>query len=186
VENLTCIAWGDLRDDKIQRGSHLDCPVVVTSPQACAVPVTVPLPAVCLCGCRTCKDAWFADGKPICKEGRIVRETDESNGLRFMDVVSAFPSEEHVFPKLPKLWWLSFADADLPEGHQFLGVCVVFGIDLKDAIVRSHMAKCNPGGGVKAGELPESSARKMPRNKIDILLSKKEALRLSEEISKYD
>lgn len=82
-----------------------------------------------------------------------------------------------------KLWWLSFADANRPKGRQFLGACVVWGFDLKDAIVRSHMAKCNPGGAIISGELPEESVRRMPKDRIDTLFSKQEALWVAAQIS---
>ena len=181
-ENLTCIAWGDLRQDKVGRLSHDDCPVIVTSSTSCAVPVTVPLPAVCGCGCHACKDAWFAEGRPISRDGKIVREADdEPNGLRHMDVVSDYPSD-HVLPRFPVLWWISFADSNLPAGSQFLGVCIVHGFDLHDAIVRSHMARCNPGGSVRAAELPKETARRVPKNRIDVLLSKTEAMRLGQDL----
>lgn len=165
MENLTCIAWGDLRQDKAGRLSHHDCPVVVTSPTSCAVPVTVPLPAICGCGCRVCKDAWFAEGKPISKDGRIIRDDGAES-----------------YYKTPKLWWLSFCDTNRPVGSQFLGVCIVLGFDLRDAIVRSHVAKCNPGGSIQSVELPDDMARRVPRKRMDTLLSKQETVRLGEEM----
>lgn len=82
-----------------------------------------------------------------------------------------------------KLWWLSFADPNRPAGSQFLGVCIVFGADLKDAIVRSHMAKCNPGGSIKSVELPDDVARRVPKNRMDTLLSKREILLLGQRMS---
>lgn len=47
-------------------------------------------------------------------------------------------------------WWLSFADADLPEGSQFLGVAIVRAATMAHAIQTSHRLGCNPGGSVGA------------------------------------
>ena len=40
-------------------------------------------------------------------------------------------------------WWLSFIDG---ENGSFLGVCVVQGNGLMDAIQEAHRLACNPGG----------------------------------------
>jgi len=32
------------------------------------------LPRVCPCECQTCKRAWWADGRPIVRDGEIVRQ----------------------------------------------------------------------------------------------------------------
>lgn len=45
-------------------GDHDNCPVTVSA-----------LPVVCLCDCTSCKRAWFADGRPIIRNGEIVRES---------------------------------------------------------------------------------------------------------------
>lgn len=53
------------------------------------------------------------------------------------------------------LWWLSFADPDLPEGSQFLGVVIAAAPDLAAAVTRTHLLAINPGGGIQiAGPLP--------------------------------
>ena len=53
------------------------------------------------------------------------------------------------------LWWLSFADPDLPEGHRFLGVAVVEAQDGEAAVARTHLMRINPGGEVLvAGPIP--------------------------------
>jgi hypothetical protein len=58
-------------------------------------------------------------------------------------------------PQDAPLWWLSFADPDLPEGSQFLGVVIVQAATLEDAVTRSHLLGVNPGGGIQiAGPLP--------------------------------
>ena len=50
-------------------------------------------------------------------------------------------------------YWLSFVDPDLPEGSQFLGVCIVDGDDPVEAVKVAWAAKCNPGGEVLTYEL---------------------------------
>lgn len=68
-EGLRCVAWGDLGDFPW----HMDCPVVLMHARNAAVPVTGPLPQVCRCECKTCKRAWEREGRPIVREGEIVR-----------------------------------------------------------------------------------------------------------------
>lgn len=51
-------------------------------------------------------------------------------------------------------WYLSFCDPDLPKGTQFLGGCYVQAASLADAITASWEAGCNPGGEVKAVDIP--------------------------------
>ncbi len=46
-------------------------------------------------------------------------------------------------------FWLSFADASLPEGTQFLGGAIVQAKDARATIVVAADAGCNPGGGVQ-------------------------------------
>jgi hypothetical protein len=53
-------------------------------------------------------------------------------------------------------WWLSFADPARPRGAQFLGVAVVFAIDLGDAMSTAWRSNCNPGGQVGGRPVPES------------------------------
>ena len=45
-------------------------------------------------------------------------------------------------------WWLSFCDANLPKGTQFLGACIVRAHGMTDAILQSHRLGLNPGGEV--------------------------------------
>lgn len=47
---------------------HLRCPTIVIESDGS--------PRVCLCECKTCKRAWFADGRPVVRNGKVVRETD--------------------------------------------------------------------------------------------------------------
>lgn len=68
--SLECIAWGTLLPGLM---NHDDCPVVLWRASDAAVEVVVPLPAVCPCECRTCKRAWWDDGRPRVVSGKIER-----------------------------------------------------------------------------------------------------------------
>lgn len=56
------------------------------------------------------------------------------------------PRLQHPGPG--RWWWLCFCDADKPEGNQFLGVAVVEGATLGDAIALTGALGINPGGKV--------------------------------------
>lgn len=45
-------------------------------------------------------------------------------------------------------WWLCFCDTDKPENHQFLGVTVVEGTTLREAMELATSLGINPGGRV--------------------------------------
>lgn len=73
-------------------------------------------------------------------------------------------------------WWLSFVDAKLPKGSQFLGVAIVEGADIVSAATTAHQIGCNPGGQVMGisiikDRLPDDAWRNR-------LLAKAEALEL--------
>lgn len=56
------------------------------------------------------------------------------------------------------LWWLSFADAELPKGSQFLGACIVPAGSIIEAVQIAHAMGVNPGGDVVGHPIPESDA----------------------------
>ena len=57
------------------------------------------------------------------------------------------PLSTFEFQPLPNaLWWLSFADGDLPKGQQFLGVCLVWAPAFPLAVMAAHVLGINPGG----------------------------------------
>ena len=58
-----------------------------------------------------------------------------------------------------KQFWMSFCDPDLPNGTQFLGAIVTEGIDIRDAIVRTHFLKINPGGEIQIHESKKGSIK---------------------------
>ena len=75
--NLYCIGWGHLQ---LGEGSiHADCPVVLTKERVGESAVASELlasgkafPMVCPCECSNCGKAWWAAGRPILKDGKIV------------------------------------------------------------------------------------------------------------------
>lgn len=71
-----------------------------------------------------------------------------------------------------KLWWLSFADATLPKGTQFLGAAIVRGETMTAAVVRAHWLQINPGGEVLGVEIPPEV--KIESDWIERLLSREE------------
>ena len=77
-------------------------------------------------------------------------------------------AEANVLQEADQWWWLSFADDD-----GFLGVAVVTGFGLADAVSTAHRLGINPGGSVQIIELaPEYVPPESYRNR---LLTKEEA-----------
>lgn len=56
------------------------------------------------------------------------------------------------------LWWLSFADSSRPKGEQFLGVVIVRGFDMMQAVLVASRLGLNPGGGIRGFQIPEDYA----------------------------
>ena len=46
------------------------------------------------------------------------------------------------------MFWLSFADPNLPKGNQFLGACIVDGDTFEQSVKESIKLGINPGGEV--------------------------------------
>lgn len=47
-----------------------------------------------------------------------------------------------------KTFYMSFSDPELPEGHRWLGACLVKAEDHEDATKKAWKAGCNPGGEI--------------------------------------
>lgn len=69
-------------------------------------------------------------------------------------------------------WWLSFADADLPKGSQFLGAAIVRAPGFAHAIAKTHALGINPGGEVQCVQYPPD-VEPQPEH-VDRLLSRRE------------
>jgi hypothetical protein len=68
-------------------------------------------------------------------------------------------------------WWLSFCDANKPDGKQFIGACIVSGTDFINAVENSHAKGCNPGGEVAGREMPAHLVMMVPTKMRDTLLN---------------
>lgn len=53
-------------------------------------------------------------------------------------------------------WWLSFCDADLPKGSQFLGAVLIKASDIADAASKAWLMGINPGGEVQGMPAPST------------------------------
>lgn len=78
-------------------------------------------------------------------------------------------------------WWLSFADANLPEGEQFLGVVLLEAAGMVQAIARCTARGINPGGEVVGHPCPLPAGTRFRPDWCERLLSKAEALAAAED-----
>jgi hypothetical protein len=67
--------------------------------------------------------------------------------------LEAYAKELHWF-------WLSFCDSDKPKGQRFLGVAIVRGSNVVNAIQEAHRLDINPGGEVLAFPVSKEDAEK--------------------------
>lgn len=71
------------------------------------------------------------------------------------------------------LYWLSFVDTDHPDGDRFLGVAIVQGTGVEDAVATTWALGINPGGEVMiVGPIAEGT---YAATDMDRLLTKAEA-----------
>lgn len=75
-------------------------------------------------------------------------------------------------------WWLSFVDHDKPEGNKFLGVVIIEGETIIDAVRHAWDLNINPGGEVLAGQLEMIDT--IPPEFRERLLSKEDAETLAQ------
>ncbi len=90
------------------------------------------------------------------------------------------------------LFWLSFADATLPKGKQFLGACIVPGGDTGDlrtdlamAIKEAWRLGCNPGGQVAHQRVPPTVAPHIGPQWLGRLLTREDAQRFDVELRPF-
>ena len=67
------------------------------------------------------------------------------------------PPDDLSLNQRPRWFWLSFADAELPKGEQFLGACLVKAVIFPAAIEKAHRLGINPGGEVQGMELDDDA-----------------------------
>lgn len=65
--------------------------------------------------------------------------------------------------------WMSFCDPKKPKGKQFLGVIITKAMGLTHAMRKTHKLGINPGGEIKAFEIPPN---KIKSEHLDCLMSK--------------
>lgn len=70
------------------------------------------------------------------------------------------------------LWWLSFVDPQAPEGARFLGVCIVEGDNIAQAMSTAWFMACNPGGDIMGYDVSDIPIPTKYRRR---LLTKEEA-----------
>lgn len=59
-------------------------------------------------------------------------------------------------------YYMSFTDAELPEGSRFLGACIVEAADLPTAITKTHVLGINPGGDILVVDIPDPTTCPVP------------------------
>lgn len=78
------------------------------------------------------------------------------------------------------MWWLSFADPELPEGTQFLGAAIIKASNFLEAVRVSHILGINPGGEVKSQRIPVEM--EIPDKWVERLLTKAECEEFDREM----
>lgn len=80
-------------------------------------------------------------------------------------------------------FWLSFADASLPKGQQFLGAAIVNAHSFLEAVKVAHILDINPGGEVQGHEVEVPSGKEIPAQYVERLLNREEIAELEEAVS---
>ena len=143
--------------------------------------------AICLCG-----DVFQEHGK-----AEIVAEKWQAWNAEHKDCQEQKREGSKVF-------WLSFCDAELPEGSQFLGACLIevtaaeadeAAIDvmlrfpfarphaewIAAAVKKSHELKCNPGWEVATMEVPPDHPM-LAHYTLGVLMDRATVARIDDEI----
>ncbi len=92
------------------------------------------------------------------------------------------PEPANILP----LWWLSFCDASKPAGSQFLGLVLVRGVDMVQAVKVAHVLGINPGGQVKGIECDPQVMARLSFSLEDFanrILDRREAQTLARDIA---
>lgn len=90
------------------------------------------------------------------------------------------PRTENDKPSPTGAWWLSFADPDLPEGEQFLGVAIVEQRWFISAVEKAHELGINPGGQIQGVPVDLDT---VPDEDIETLLGEERARHLAETVT---
>jgi hypothetical protein len=71
-------------------------------------------------------------------------------------------------------YWLSFCDANRPEGERFIGGCLVEADGVGEAVEESWRWRCNPGGEIAIVEIGANHKQNVPRFRLNYLYSKQD------------
>jgi hypothetical protein len=81
------------------------------------------------------------------------------------------------------LFYLSFADSDLPKGEQFLGCLIMRASHMTEAVQASHALGLNPGGEVVGHPVKiQPGFGEVPEKYIERLLTKEELSQMEREM----
>ena len=78
-------------------------------------------------------------------------------------------------------WWLSYASQEGP-----LGVVVVRGADILDAMVRARLMGIRPGGQVVGREVPDQFLSVITNEERNVLLKREQVIALMERMGLFD
>ena len=80
------------------------------------------------------------------------------------------------------MWFLSFADGNLPQGSQFLGGAIVRASHMIEAVRVAHILGINPGGEVQGIQVPSKLVSRIKGKWIERLLTREECEEWDEEM----
>ena len=84
--------------------------------------------------------------------------------------------------KSANFWWLSFCNAQLPPGDQFLGACLVPASDIVQAIEEARRLGINPGGEVKGLAADPATTALIPARWKNRLLTRTQCAEMDKEV----
>lgn len=80
-------------------------------------------------------------------------------------------------------FWMSFCDASLPKGSQFLGGLLIEADDFHAALLKSHRLLINPGGEVKAFEVKVPISESIEGEYANRLLTREECAGMEKDMA---
>ena len=91
-----------------------------------------------------------------------------------------------IIDAAPTHWWLSYADPNLPEGTQFLGVVIAATSIFEMATVEASVRGLNPGGECMGAPFTHALAAKLTPDDVWVLLTKEQARALDDRLEASD
>lgn len=90
---------------------------------------------------------------------------------------------KYLYKNRYKHWyWLSFVDPSLQKGEQFLGVAIVRGYHIIEAVASTHRQGINPGGEVRSMRIDSAEAHLVPCAWRNVLLNRADCAKLDQFI----